>query len=109
MSNFSSIFAGVSGLNANAAELSVVGNNIANENTVAFKSSRTTFGDLVNDALGGRGDAQNGGGVKVAGVQLNFSQGPLGASTNPMDWAIDGNGFFVVKDTAGSSFYTRAG
>lgn len=110
MGILSSLFTGVSGLNANGNALSVVGNNIANLSTVGFKSSRSVFADLISSSLGGGGGAiQTGLGVALNGVQGNFSQGSLSTSSNPLDLAIDGNGFFILQDTAGSTFYSRAG
>ncbi len=110
MGILSSLFTGVSGLNANGNALSVVGNNIANLSTVGFKSSRSVFADLISSSLGGAGGAiQTGLGVALNGVQGNFSQGSLSTTSNALDLAIDGNGFFVLRDTAGATFYSRAG
>nr|MBI3612608.1 flagellar hook protein FlgE [Nitrospirota bacterium] len=109
MSTFSTFFVGMSGLNANSQWLAGIGNNIANMNTVAFKASQPRFSEMVGGLLAGGGHGEDGMGVAVSRPQVNFAQGPLAASNNPMDWAIDGNGFFVVKDFAGNSFYTRAG
>ncbi len=110
MGILSSLFTGVSGLNANGNALSVVGNNIANLSTVGFKSSRSVFADLISSSLGGAGGAiQTGLGVALNGVQGNFSQGSLSTTSNALDLAIDGNGFFIVRDTAGATFYSRAG
>ncbi|MBX3303944.1 MAG: flagellar hook protein FlgE [Nitrospira sp.] len=110
MGILSSLFTGVSGLNANGNALSVVGNNIANLSTIGFKSSRSVFADLVSSSLGGAGGAiQTGLGVALNGVQGNFSQGSLSTTSNALDLAIDGNGFFIMRDTAGATFYSRAG
>lgn len=111
MGSFTSIFTGVSGLNANSAQLSVIGNNVANMNTVGFKSNRTNFKELIRSSLApnGAGPVQTGGGIAVGPVQLNYAQGPIGQTGNPMDWTIDGRGFFVVKNAAGNTFYSRAG
>lgn len=110
MGILSSLFTGVSGLNANGNALSVVGNNIANLSTVGFKSSRSVFADLISSSLGGAGGAiQTGLGVALNGVQGNFSQGSLSTTSNALDLAIDGNGFFVLRDPAGAAFYSRAG
>jgi flagellar hook protein FlgE len=110
MGILSSLFSGVSGLTANGASLSVIGNNIANMGTVGFKGSKATFADLVSSSLGGgAGAIQTGIGVALTGVQGNFSQGSLTTSNNVLDLAIDGNGFFVTKDSQGGTFYTRAG
>lgn len=110
MGILSSLFTGVSGLNANGNALTVIGNNIANLNTVGFKSSRSAFADLVSASLGGLGGAiQTGLGVALNGVQGNFSQGQVSTTGNMLDLAIDGNGFFVLRDQNGGSLYSRAG
>ena len=110
MGIMSSLFAGVSGLNANGTALSVIGNNIANMSTVGFKSSKATFADLISSSIsGGSGAVQTGIGVALTAVEGNFSQGSLATSSNVLDLAIDGNGFFVVKDAQGGTFYSRAG
>lgn len=110
MGIMSSLFAGVSGLNANGTALSVIGNNIANMSTVGFKSSKATFADLISSSIsGGSGSVQTGIGVALTSVQGNFSQGSLATSANVLDLAIDGNGFFEVKDAQGGTFYSRAG
>src|SRR5919204_2718191 len=110
MGLLSSLFAGVSGLNAQGNALSVIGNNIANMSTVGFKSSQSTFADLISSSLGGGASAiQTGIGVALVGVQGNFSQGSLTTTTNALDMAIDGNGFFVLNDSQGGSLYSRAG
>lgn len=110
MGILSSLFTGVSGLNANGNALTVIGNNIANLNTVGFKSSRSAFADLVGASLGGvGGDIQVGLGVALNGVQGNFSQGPFSTTGNTLDLGIDGNGFFLLRDANGQSLYSRAG
>lgn len=110
MGILSSLFAGVSGLNANGNLLSVIGNNIANQGTVGFKSSRATFADLVSSSLGGgTGTVQTGIGVALTSIQANFTQGSLVTSQNALDMAVDGNGFFIMKDAQGGTFYSRAG
>jgi flagellar hook protein FlgE len=110
MGILSSLFAGVSGLNANGTALSVIGNNIANLSTVGFKGSKATFADLISSSIsGGSGAIQTGIGVALTSVQGNFSQGSLTTSSNVLDLAIDGNGFFIEKDAQGGTFYSRAG
>jgi flagellar hook protein FlgE len=110
MGILSSLFAGVSGLNANGTALSVIGNNIANLSTVGFKGSKATFADLISSSIsGGSGAIQTGIGVALTSVQGNFSQGSLATSSNVLDLAIDGNGFFMVEDAQGGTFYSRAG
>jgi len=110
MGILSSLFSGVSGLNANGTALSVIGNNIANLSTVGFKSSKATFADLISSSIsGGSGAIQTGIGVALTSVQGNFSQGSLATSSNVLDLAVDGNGFFIVEDAQGGTFYSRAG
>lgn len=110
MGILSSLFTGVSGLNAMGNALSVVGNNIANISTVGFKSSQSVFADLISSSLGGAGGAiQTGLGVALNGVQGNFSQGSLSTTSNALDLAIDGNGFYILQDSNGGNFYSRAG
>ncbi|MCP9450568.1 MAG: flagellar hook protein FlgE [Nitrospira sp.] len=110
MGILSSLFTGVSGLNANGMALSVIGNNIANLSTVGFKGSRATFADLISSSItGGAGAIQTGIGVALTSVQGNFSQGSLASSSNVLDLAIDGNGFFILEDANGARFYSRAG
>lgn len=109
----SSLYSGVSGLNANANAMSVIGNNIANANTVGFKSSRTIFGDLLSSQISGSGGAsQVGRGVGLSIVDNIFSQGTFENTETNTDLAIEGSGFFIVSDpTTGNAgnFYTRAG
>ena len=110
MGLMSSLFAGVSGLNANGTALSVIGNNIANMSTVGFKSSKATFADLISSSMsGGSGSLQTGIGVALTSIQGNFSQGSLATAASVLDLAIDGNGFFQVRDTQGGTYYSRAG
>lgn len=104
-----SIFTGISGLNANAMALSVIGDNIANANTVGFKSSRANFGDILSQTLGGAAAMQIGRGAMVYDVQKLFTQGTLETTANPLDLAIEGDGFFVVQQPNGPTYYTRAG
>ena len=109
----SSLYSGVSGLNANANAMSVIGNNIANANTIGFKSSRTIFGDLLSSQISGSGGAsQVGRGVGLSTVDSIFSQGTFENTATNTDLAIEGSGFFIVSDpTTGNSgnFYSRAG
>jgi flagellar hook protein FlgE len=108
MGMLTSLFTGVSGLGANGAALSTIGDNIANSNTVGFKASRTQFGDILSQSTGGS-NTQVGRGVSVTAVQGLFTQGTVQSSSNPLDMAIEGEGFFIVEDTAGGSYYTRDG
>ncbi len=104
----------LSGLRASSNSLSVTGNNIANSNTVGFKSGATSFADIFSNSLGTRlngagGAVQIGNGVRTTTTITNFSQGVLNDSNSPTSAAIQGNGFFVVADKAGALGFTRAG
>jgi flagellar hook protein FlgE len=104
-----SLFTGVSGMNANGMSLSVIGDNIANMNTIGFKSSRVSFGDVLSQSLAGAsGSSQIGRGVLVRSVDPTFTQGSFESTANGLDLAIDGDGFFIVNDSS-SRYYTRAG
>ena len=105
-----SMFSAVSGIKANGLEISVIGNNIANSNTVGFKAERATFEDIMSSSLGAGASGQIGRGAMLASVMPVFTQSSFDTTANPTDLAIDGNGFFVVKDPkSGRKFYTRAG
>ncbi|MBI3392165.1 MAG: flagellar hook protein FlgE [Nitrospirae bacterium] len=110
MAILTSLFSGVSGLNANGSALSVVGDNIANSNTVGYKSSTVAFSDILSQTIGGgaSGGGQIGRGVNLSAVTPQFTQGSFETTDSVLDMGIDGNGFFLVKDTTGT-FYTRAG
>jgi flagellar hook protein FlgE len=105
-----SFSAGLSGLNANGAYLAVIGNNLANINTVGFKSSSVTFQDLVSQTVGGASlnPMQVGLGVTTGAISPVFSQGAIENTREATNVAIQGNGFFVVRGSGGNS-YTRAG
>jgi flagellar hook protein FlgE len=110
MSILTSLFTGVTGLNAYGTGLSVVGNNIANLDTIGFKSGDVSFADVISQSLAGATDSsQVGLGVYVNGVLTQFGQGSFQTTSNALDLAIDGNGFFSVKDGSGAIFYTRNG
>lgn len=104
-----SLFAGISGLNANSTAMTVIGDNIANVNTTAFKSNRASFANVLSQSLGGGGGNDIGRGVDFWGTTPIWSQGSLENTSAPMDMAINGRGFFQVTDESGSAFYTRAG
>ncbi len=102
---------GLSGLNAASKSLDVIGNNIANANTVGMKSSRAEFADLVASSVGSGGGGGNsaGIGVAVATVSQQFTQGNINITGNNLDVAINGGGFFQVTKTDGSTAFTRDG
>jgi flagellar hook protein FlgE len=100
---------GLSGLNASSKHLDTIGNNVANAGTVGFKQSQAQFADMFAASLSGTGTTQIGTGVRVATVSQQFTQGNITTTTNPMDTAISGQGFFQVTDAAGATFYSRNG
>jgi flagellar hook protein FlgE len=105
-----SLYAGISGLSANATAMTVIGDNIANVNTTAFKSNRSHFANILSTSLGGESaTAGVGRGVEFWGVSAQWTQGSLENSSSATDLAINGKGFFMVQDSSGSNFYTRAG
>src|SRR6185436_4698721 len=105
-----SFSAGLSGLNANGQYLAVIGNNLANINTIGFKSSAVTFMDLVSQTVGGSSanPMQVGLGVVTGSISPIFSQGAIENTREATNVAIQGGGFFVVRGTSGNA-YTRAG
>ncbi|MGD8946239.1 MAG: flagellar hook protein FlgE [Desulfobacterales bacterium] len=104
-----SLFAGISGLNANATAMTVIGDNIANVNTTAFKTNRSSFANILSQSLGGATGNDIGRGVEFWGTSPLWTQGSLENTSSPTDLAINGKGFFIVNDSSGASFYTRAG
>lgn len=100
---------GLSGLNSSAKQLDVIGNNVANSNTVGFKQSMAQFADMYAASLAGSGAVQIGTGGKVAAVVQQFTQGNVTNTSNPMDTAISGQGFFRMIDQSGSVLYSRNG
>lgn len=124
-----SMSSAISGMQAFQTDLDVVGNNIANVNTVGFKSSRTDFSDVLSQTmsggsaasstgLGGTNPRQIGLGTRVSDIELDFSQGPDQTTSNPTDLAINGSGLFVVSPDAtdntgsinpSSDSYTQSG
>ena len=99
---------GLSGLNAASRNLDVIGNNVANASTVGFKASDALFADVYANSLSSAASTSSGIGVSVAAVQQQFVQGTISTSSNPLDVAINGNGFFRM-DTAGAITYSRNG
>lgn len=102
----------LSGLSASSDELNVIGNNLANLDTNGFKSQNLTFGDIFNQMLGasGNGDPiQIGSGVQVSGTSTDFSNGSVSSTGLSSNMALQGNGFFVVRNPSGQLSYTRDG
>jgi flagellar hook protein FlgE len=107
-----SLDSGVSALDQFQQDLNVIGNNIANVDTVGFKSANMQFADALSQTLGDNaaGVEQIGTGVVTSSIADTFTQGSIVSSGVPTNMAIDGNGFFLVKDpTSGESYVTRDG
>ncbi|MBQ3434260.1 MAG: flagellar hook-basal body complex protein, partial [Selenomonadaceae bacterium] len=113
-----SLFSGVSGLKVHQTRMDVIGNNIANVNTIGFKSSRTTFSDMLSqvqrsasaptDGRGGTNPRQIGLGVDVESIDLVFTDSSPQQTGKNTDLALSGNGLFVLRD-GNQAFYTRNG
>jgi flagellar hook protein FlgE len=99
---------GLSGLNGAATSLDVIGNNIANASTVGFKGSQAQFADVYANSLNGAGGNTAGIGSKVSQIAQQFTQGNITTSSNPLDIAINGAGFFRTT-VDGAVQYTRNG
>lgn len=99
---------GLSGLNAAAKNLDVIGNNVANSNTSGFKQGVAAFGDVFAASLGGGGGVQVGIGTQVTGVGQQFSQGNITVTNSALDVAINGKGFYRLSEN-GVISYTRNG
>src|SRR5271169_1492959 len=112
------MYAAVSGLKAHEEMLDVIGNNIANVNTIGYKSSSTEFADVLSQTIagsspptaqiGGTNATQVGLGVQVQGIATDFSQGADQQTGRSTDLAVEGTGFFVAQ-VAGEQLYTRNG
>lgn len=100
---------GLSGLNASSRNLDVIGNNIANANTIGMKSSRAEFSEMVASSLGVGGGSSAGIGIEVTTVSQQFSQGNINITGSDLDVAINGGGFFQLQMPDGSAAYSRAG
>lgn len=115
----SSLSTALTGMNAAEAQIDVLGNNLANSQTVGFKSSEVVFasqflqtlslGSLPSLGNGGTNPRQTGLGVQVAAINPNFRQGTVEISSSPSDLAIQGDGFFQVQGSQGETLYTRNG
>ena len=104
-----SLYTAISGMDATGTQLSVIGDNIANMNTVGFKKSTVAFGDVLSQSIANvAGSGQVGRGVFVQEVSPVMTQGAFETTENSLDLAIDGDGFFAVSDN-GARSYTRAG
>jgi flagellar hook protein FlgE len=99
---------GLSGLNTAAKNLDVIGNNIANAGTVGYKTSAAQFADVYAASLAGAGGTSVGLGTQIADIAQNFGQGNITTSSNPLDMAINGQGFYRLSNN-GTVSYTRSG
>lgn len=110
-----SFYSALTGLNANALYLSIIGNNLANLNTIGFKANITTFGDLLSQTMtggvanGAGNPLQIGLGTQLLSTTPLFTQGSLMTTGEATSMAILGNGFFIMEDVNGTISYTRAG
>ena len=119
MSLTGAMYAGYTGIASNGVSVDVVGNNLANLNTTAFKSQRTLFETLMYRTVtegegpsatsGGTLPEQIGTGTQVSSIQRDFRQGSLESTGFSSDLAIDGDGFFVLIQPDGSQAFTRDG
>ncbi|WP_069997457.1 flagellar hook protein FlgE [Cellulosilyticum sp. I15G10I2] len=115
-----SMFSGVSGLRVHQTRMDVIGNNIANVNTIGYKSQRVTFNEVFSQTLqsasaasdetgrGGLNPMQVGLGVNISSIDMLMTQGAAQRTDNPFDLMINGEGFIVVGDATGK-YFTRAG
>lgn len=116
-----SMFSAVSAIKTHQTKMDVIGDNVANVNTIGFKSSRATFSSVFSSVIktataadqatgrGGSNPMQVGLGVSLSSIDVNMARGSLQRTDNPTDLAIEGNGFFVVGGDAGANRFTRAG
>lgn len=112
------LLAGVASIKAHQTRMNVIGNNLANVNTTAYKGSRATFQDMISQVVrggygpsanyGGQNPTQFGLGVLISGTDTDITQGSLNATNRRTDLAVQGNGFFVVSDGT-TMRYTRDG
>ncbi len=114
-----SMYSGVAGLTSHQTRMDVIGNNIANVNTYGFKGSTVAFSDVYyqmtsgaagpSATQGGVNPSSVGSGTQVSGIDLKMAQSSFTTTGNSLDLAIAGEGFFMVQDADGNTFYTRAG
>src|SRR5262245_5113925 len=105
------LWSAATGMLAQQTAMDATANNLANVNTTGFKRGRTAFQDLLYTQLtpqqAARQGSQVGAGTRVAGVQTQFEQGDLQRTDQPLDLAIQGDGFFEITRADGSKGYTR--
>ena len=104
-----SFYTSLTGLNAASKELSVTANNIANSSTTGFKKSNVSFGDIFAQSPQQQKNSAVGLGTSVKSIDQQFSQGFLQSSSNALDLAISGEGFFQLEGSDGSDIFTRNG
>lgn len=116
-----SMFSGVAGLKAHQVRMDIIGNNIANVNTLGYKGSRMTFSEIYSQTvrgagassggIGGTNPQQIGLGVTVGSIDVNHAKGSIQTTGSATDMMVDGNGFFVLAndEAAQNKFYSRAG
>ncbi len=108
MSITSALFTGVSGLFNNGESMNVIGNNIANVNTIGFKYARTLFSDMLSASMGN--NSQIGRGMQIQKIENIFSQSSFEATESVTDLALQGSSFFVLQGATGTGqYFTRAG
>ena len=115
----SSLSTALTGMTAAEVQIDVLGNNLANSQTVGFKASDVVFANQFLQTLslgaspttdnGGTNPRQTGLGVQVSAITPKFSQGTIQISSSPSDLAIQGDGFFIVQGTSNEQLYTRNG
>ena len=115
MGLYNSFYSSLSGLNANANALSVIGNDLSNLNTIGYKGSASSFQDLFAASMGAMSTQGNGNpvqvglGTQLAAITTNFGQGSFQSTSNVTDMAIQGQGFFALQTKDGGAGFSRAG
>ena len=107
-----SLNSAITGMDAASEGMNVIGNNIANVNTAAFKGGSISFASIYSDSvsiLGGHSGNEEGKGVQVVALSSVWEQGALESTMNPTDMALQGDGFFQVVENGANTYYTRAG
>ncbi len=115
-----SLYSGVSGLQTHQTKMDVVGNNIANVNTISFKKGQVTFEDMLSQTIGsaqagtasssgGMNPMQIGTGVKVGAINTVTTQGASSTTGNSTDLMIEGQGYFILTNDGSNYYYSRAG
>lgn len=103
------LFAGRAGIQSHGTAIAVLGDNIANQNTVGFKAARADFVDLLAGSLGSGGATSTGSGSSASKITRILTQGTFEFTGRGLDLGIDGNGFLTLQNENGNTYYTRAG